>query len=492
MKISIRMKITIMVVVFTVFVIGSSWFVSQFVVSNVFVVNVKSNLIKTYNSCNELFREKHLEKGDANGDLLGRIDNPTGSIVVIFDDSNSRIYTSINDESQMMKSIQGMQEAIKEAGVSYFSHGKSYEIKRNHDTLINADYYDLIGVLDNGMTIIIRSPISQVEATMSVIIKVFNGIVIGLLVFGSIFILIFSNVFSAPIKRLTNSAKRMTELDFDVKVPVITKDEIGELSQYMNEMSMKLEKTITELKNANNSLQRDIEKKQEIDDMRKEFLSHVSHELKTPIALIQGYAEGLKDNLFDDEESKEFYTDVIIDEAHKMNMLVKKLLDLNEIEFGNVPLKIERFELVEFLREIISSSQILLEDSKAKIYFDYEGPLYVWADEYMIEEVFTNLLTNAIHYVADNGVIRISLEKIDGNIRVSVYNQGENISEECLDKLFIKFYKVDKARTREYGGSGIGLSIVAATMEAHNKKYGVYNVKDGVVFYFDLDANMPC
>jgi signal transduction histidine kinase len=175
-----------------------------------------------------------------------------------------------------------------------------------------------------------------------------------------------------------------------------------------------------------------------------------------------------------------------------MNEMVKKLLDLNEIEFGTEPLKIERFELVEFLSQIISTSQILTENSNANIHFDEKPPVYVWADEYMIEEVFTNLLTNAIHYVKEGGIIRVSLEKNGDDVRVLVYNQGDKIADEDIDKLFIKFYKADKARTREYGGSGIGLSIVAATMEAHNKKYGVYNVDDGVVFYFDLDANIPC
>lgn len=115
--------------------------------------------------------------------------------------------------------------------------------------------------------------------------------------------------------------------------------------------------------------------------------------------------------------------------------------------------------------------------------------MYVWADEYMIEEVFTNYLTNAIHYVREDGIIKVYYEKKENDIRVCVFNEGNHISDEDIDKLFIKFYKVDKARTREYGGNGIGLSIVAATMEAHGKAYGVENVEGGVVFYFDLDVN---
>jgi signal transduction histidine kinase len=488
MKISIRVKITFMVIFFAVFVIAASWFISKHVVGSVFIKSVKNNLVKTYDSCNELFDSDDVTFNA--DDLTGKIDNAQDAIVVIFDSRNQNIYTTINDESQMMRSIEGILQTINSNDDLVFERG-SYEITKNHDTLINADYYDLIGVLNNGMLVVVRSPIARIQNAMSVIAKVFNNVGVGLIIFSSVFILALSSIFTVPIKRLSHAAKKMTELNFDVKVPVVTKDEIGELSSYMNAMSWRLQQTISELKAANIKLQKEIDNKQQIDDMRKEFLSHVSHELKTPIALIQGYAEGLKD-MADDEESREFYTDVIIDEAQKMNNMVKKLLDLNEIEFGTEPLKIERFELVEFLSQIISTSQILTENSDAIIEFDEKPPIYVWADEYMIEEVFTNLLTNAIHYVTPGGVIRIFLERIEGDVRVSVYNQGNQIADEDIDKLFIKFYKADKARTREYGGSGIGLSIVAATMEAHNKQYGVYNVDDGVVFYFDLDANIPC
>ena len=260
----------------------------------------------------------------------------------------------------------------------------------------------------------------------------------------------------------------------------------------MNELSSKLEDTISKLKCANIELEKDIEEKRKIDDMRKEFLSHVSHELKTPIALIQGYAEGLKDNLFDDKENMEFYSDVIIDESKKMNQMVQKLITLNEIEFGNFNLNIERFDIVALIKGVLDSTKILASDSNIKIEFEEEKPVCVWADEFLIEEAFTNYLTNAIHYVSENGLVKIYFEQKENIIRVCVYNQGNPIDDEDIDKLFIKFYKSDKSRSRQYGGNGIGLSIVAATMQAHGKAYGVYNTSDGVVFYFDLDTNMPC
>ena len=227
-----------------------------------------------------------------------------------------------------------------------------------------------------------------------------------------------------------------------------------------------------------------------LENMRRDFVANVSHELKTQIALIQGYAEGLKENITDDEESKDFYCEVIADEAKKMNAMVKKLLTLNQIEFGNNQLSMQRFDVCQMIQNKINSSQILFKKKNTTVIFEEEAPVYVWADELMIEEVFSNYLSNALNHVYENGTIRIWFERMDSNLRIHVYNDGKCIPEEELNKLWIKFYKVDKARTREYGGNGIGLSIVAATMKAHGKDFGGANKENGVDFYFDLDAKI--
>ncbi len=309
---------------------------------------------------------------------------------------------------------------------------------------------------------------------------------IGLLA-GIIVIIIFASSFTKPIKDMAHVANRMASLDFDAKVEVNRTDELGMLGNSMNELSETLEMTISELKGANAELQKDIQKKEEIDEMRKDFLSHVSHELKTPIALIQGYAEGLQDNVNEDQESREFYCEVIIDEAKKMNDMVRKLLNLNQIEFGNNQVEIQRFDICQLISNKINSSAILFARKNNQVIFEEKGPVYVWADELMIEEVFSNYLSNALNHVYKDGVIKVWFEEVDASLRVHVYNDGKPIPAEDLDKLWIKFYKVDKARTREYGGNGIGLSIVAATMDAHGKAYGVENKEHGVDFYFDLD-----
>ena len=222
--------------------------------------------------------------------------------------------------------------------------------------------------------------------------------------------------------------------------------------------------------------------------MRKEFVANVSHELKTPIALIQGYAEGLQEGMAEDKESRDYYCEVIVDEAGKMNKMVKQLLTLSALESGNERTVMERFDLVELIEGVISASKILLEQNEITIKFESKEPVYVWADEFKIEEVVTNYLSNAIHHASGEKIIVIRIKHEEGQTRVSVFNTGTPIPEEELPNLWNKFYKVDKARTREYGGSGIGLSIVKAIIEGHGQKCGVENWDNGVEFWFTVDG----
>ena len=216
-------------------------------------------------------------------------------------------------------------------------------------------------------------------------------------------------------------------------------------------------------------------------------MSNVSHELKTPIALIQGYAEGLKEGVAADKESFDFYCDVIMDESNKMNRMVKNLLSLDHIESGQNNINIERFNLTELINEICKANELRLDQKNIVCVSKCQNDIYVWYDKLQIEEVFTNFYTNAINH--STGKIKISLKKTDGKAKLEVYNSGNKIPENDLTRIWEKFYKVDKARTREYGGNGLGLSIVKAILDNYDVEYGVDNVDDGVVFWcmFDCD-----
>ena len=257
----------------------------------------------------------------------------------------------------------------------------------------------------------------------------------------------------------------------------------------MNELSDKLKETITELREANLQLQKDIDEKIQIDEMRKEFIANVSHELKTPIALIQGYAEGLSEGMCEDEESRNYYCGVIVDEAVKMNRMVRQLLNLTALESGRDMPVMEVFDLASVIRGILTSSSIMIQQKEAKVVFEQQEPVMVRADEFKIEEVVTNYLTNALNHANGERRVEIRLQILEeeNRVKTTVFNTGEPIPEEAIPQLWTKFYKVDKARTRAYGGSGIGLSIVKAIMESHHQQYGARNVPGGVEFWFTLE-----
>ncbi|WP_455718584.1 ATP-binding protein [Anaerosporobacter sp.] len=399
---------------------------------------------------------------------------------------------TINDQQyELLKSrVYAYVTGISTSYMKKLSSTKKYGIYKVYDERMESYYLELFGPLDNGDYVYLRSNFEGIQESVLIANKFLAYVgVIGALL-GIIITMIVSRSITKPIHQLSGIAKKMANLDFDVRYPVTTRDEIGELGTSINTLSERLESTISELKNANNELQSDIQNKIQIDEMRKEFLSNVTHELKTPIALIQGYSEGLLDNINDDEESRNFYCEVIIDEASKMNKMVKRLLSLNQIEFGNNQVNIERFDIVGLIKGVINSTNILAQKKEAKVIFRETEPIDVWADEYMIEEVVTNYISNALNHLDYEKVIDIKLEQKQDCMRVSVFNTGDPIPEEDIDKIWIKFYKVDKARTREYGGNGIGLSIVKAIMISHNRECGVINHENGVEFWFELDTKI--
>lgn len=167
--------------------------------------------------------------------------------------------------------------------------------------------------------------------------------------------------------------------------------------------------------------------------------------------------------------------------------MVKNLLTLNQLEFGEEELSFERFDVAALTHGVIQSCELLIAQSEAQVYFKQENPIYVWGDAFKVEQVVRNYLTNALHHVDGDRVIEIKFTEVDEGIRISVFNTGKPIPEEDLEHIWDKFYKVDKARTREYGGNGIGLSIVKAIMNSFHKDYGVRNYDNGVEFWFELD-----
>ena len=406
--------------------------------------------------------------------------------VLVADGESEAIKYSMNDPRNVLKQLfDHIFLGVDEEGL--LLNTANYKMQVVRDLKTQTEYIEMWGILDNGYLFMLRSALEGIRESVS-ISNHFLAYVGSVAVLVSVLLVIWlSNRVTKPILELAKISERMKELDFEAKYTGNDKTEIAILGNNINELSEALEETISELRTANNELLKDIERKDQVDEKRREFLSNVSHELKTPIALIQGYAEGLKEGISEDPESRAFYCDVIVDEASKMNALVKKLLTLNQLEAGNEIVNMERFDVTALVKNYIASADILIRQKEISVRMDDYEPVYVWGDEFRVEEVFMNYFTNAINYAGDEKIIDVKIRRIDSRVRVSVFNTGNPIPQESVGHLWDKFYKVDKSRTREYGGSGIGLSIVKAIMESMNREYGVINYDNGVEFWFQLD-----
>lgn len=538
---SIKFKITLLLVVTVTCLVAMLIGFNSIFSEKVYMNRKQKSMINSYENVNEImqkYTDSQIDKDTMCADMEN-ISTAKGISVLVVDSSWCTIYVSTQGDDSMMERLRmsifngdifknngspdkapepkeqeddsdnqadkddkkdhrkRLEDIIDMSGTSLvenrtiISSNDNYTLQKVYDERLGDYYLEIWGTLDNGYSIILRTPIQGIKDNVNIsttLIKYVGGAILAV---GIIAAFVVSTYITRPIKQLSNIAEKMSEMDFNARYEGSDKGEIGLLGKSMNNMSEKLEQNIAELKKANLELKKDIDKKEKLEIMRTDFLSNVSHELKTPIALIQGYAEGLKEGITDDPESMEFYCDVIMDEANKMNTMVKRLLTLNQIEFGNDEPEMERFDINELIASVADANAIRAGQKNMSIVFDNRNEHnFVWADEYKTEEVLTNYISNALNHCDGKRAIEVRTEKSEngGTITVTVYNSGKNIADEDLERIWEKFYKTDKARTREYGGNGIGLSIVKAIMDSMGQEYGVRNVSDGVEFWFNLDC----
>ena len=451
----------------------------------------KSNQLKTlYDNINDYYNsEKQIENFK---DELDRISIKNNFDIIIKDRSDNAVYLSNKDFLSNIRVIIDFWGTNKRQEYKILEETDKLEIRNIKDTETSANYILLSGKLDNGYGVYIRIPISSIQESVRIsnrFLYLIAGIVI---IIGGIAIIYISKTFSSPISELNSIAKKMANLDFSHKYTVTDDDEIDELGKSINLMSDKLEKTINQLRNTNIELERDIEKKSKIDEMRKSFISDVSHELKTPIALIQGYSEGLLENVNTDPENRKFYAEVILDETNKMDKMVRQLIELTKLEYEQREFNNRNFNIVELEKEIVRTSKVMIEEKQTQVEFETIDDINVFADDFYISQIITNYLTNAIKHVKEiegEKYIKITNTVMHekNKMRVTVFNTGDNIEKENLSRVWNRFFKVDEARNREDGGSGIGLSIVRAIMNNYGNDFGVENKPNGVEFYFDID-----
>lgn len=507
MKHSIRVRFALVFVGVIAFILLAAWGVNNWLLEDFYTAEKVGTLEEAYAQIDAVALlavsmdssiideyEKSVQEDDIDQSSIRQMFRIFGekyntSVVLLDSVTDKALLPSVRDGDYLSDRIQKYIFGKNTSKIDVMKEHDNYTIQRTFDKRTSAYYLESWGYLsDNRTAFLMSMPIASIRDSVGVFNRFLAYVGLAALLLSSAIIYLTTKKITLPILKLADLSKKMSDLDFDAKYTGDAQDEIGILGNSMNKLSDKLKETIGELKSANLELKADIEEKIKVDEMRKDFIANVSHELKTPIALIQGYAEGLTEGMCEDEESRNYYCEVIMDEANKMNKMVRQLLNLTALESGNDALVIERFDLVELIKGVIASASILIQQKEASVCFEQESPVYVWADEFKIEEVITNYLSNALNHLDGERKIIVTLESDGKEAVVTVFNSGHHIPDEDIGNLWTKFFKVDKAHTREYGGSGIGLSIVKAIMDSHQKECGVRNVESGVEFWFTLDC----
>ncbi len=485
---SVRFRLFAVLCAVIIFLVLCLILINSIVLENFYVYSKTNTVKKLYHKIDNYYASPNLNTNLENE--LRRSAFINNFDILIKTDTDLILFTTDRDFLSSLNRIQSSNQLKEQEESAILYKDENMQICRVNDKTSNLTYILLTGNLVNGYSLFIRIPVAPIEESVNISNKVLMLIGLLTIIIAALAVSIISRKFTEPILELNDITKKMSKLDFSKKYRIKdSSDEINELGRNINTMSDKLEGTIKQLRDNNKELEKDIEEKSK---MRKQFISDVSHELKTPIALIQGYAEGLVENVNSDEESKKFYAEVILDETNKMDNLVKQLLELMKLEYGKREFHDKEFDLVELIQGVIQNCHVMLEEKSIEVLFDAKEPIYVKADDFYIEQIITNYFTNAIKHTEEKEgkkQIRISIKLQGEKARVSVFNTGNQIAEEELDRIWGRFYKVDSSRNREDGGSGIGLSLVKAIQNNYKNAYGVENKPNGVEFYFDTNIS---
>lgn len=408
-------------------------------------------------------------------DRKGNLEFLTGSGNGVAESANVRIIREvINNWAINPNSFTNIQNSG--GSTTYTLTNRAYNIKNLVCVLVNKSTGEVLFAVTS------LQPVNEAEAVMK---EFYIYIYIAVILLILILSIIYSNMITKPLIKLNMNASKMANLDFSEEYVVTSEDEIGNLGKTLNFLSYNLNGAMNSLKKANVKLKEDIEKERELEKMRKEFVGGVSHELKTPISLIKGYAEGIKDNVFV-EEDKDYYIDVIIDEANKMGNLVSDMLDLSQLESGNFKLIKDNFYLDKLVNSTFKKYYNVFNEKDIEVNIELINNVLVYGDKTRIEQVLTNFINNAIRHSGNKGEINIIMNEKNDKVYVYIKNSGDNIPTNELPKIWSKFYKIDKSRNRALGGTGLGLAIVKNILLLHKSDFGVENYEGGVSFYFSL------
>ncbi|KMT20983.1 sensor histidine kinase [Clostridium cylindrosporum] len=337
----------------------------------------------------------------------------------------------------------------------------------------------------------IKTPISAIDDSLKKSLTLLFVILLPIGVLALIATYYFSTKFTSPIMAITSKALNLQNLNYTKPLDINSKDEIGNLSYTINCLSDRIESSLLELTEKNQRLKELIYKEKKNDELRREFVSSVSHELKTPITVISGYAQALNSNIVVSDDDKSYYTNVICDEAERMEVIVNDLLDLYKLQSNTFKITLKEIELSTLLTTIINKLDFRFKENNIKLKTNINNAM-VLGDKVRLEQAIVNFINNALHHVDDKKIIEINLKITESTAVISVYNSGLPIPEENLDTIWSGFVRLDKVRNYKDKRVGLGLAIVDQIVKLHSGEKGVINkysndnLYSGVEFYITL------
>lgn len=427
------------------------------------------------------------EKNKSYSEFIYNVDElviQIGGRIIILDKDNQMVYGSrANSDLNNVNEFVPTESTGLEAG-----EYKIYEYKNSAGNVIQYTYAER---LENGVLVLVGIQVKSITETVAIIKRIMMFVMVAAAIIAVDAAYLLSRNISVPLRRLNYVAKEIGRLNFDVRYEGTREDEIGMLGGTLNELSEKLEKNI-------DGLRKELEKEKNMDILRRQFIAQASHEMQTPIAIINSYMEAIEDGFVEDEEERERYFEIIRDETNKMSKMVKSMLDLSQIESGTFTIKRAEFDIYGLLEPACEKFRILAESQDIN-FMHSEIPkngFYVYGDEFRLEQVLTNFISNAYKHtmagkmtylsfreIEESEMVEPPISRYDRGIRISVWNEGEGINEADLPYIWESFYKAKTLTGQK--GTGLGLSISRSILQLHGYAFGAENVGDGVEFWFE-------
>ena len=453
-KNSFKFYLFLSLIVFSFLILFIFWFFQITFLNGYYKYFKKNDMIATSKEVINSY------KSNNNYNELNMIAYKNNICIEIIEDSGI-VYASGASNSCILLDSKGIKKnkakfiSSNEKTISFTAYNYSY----NDELLIYGEK------LSDGSIIFISTPLRIMGSILNIIQKEFIYCSVVIIIVSLIAAYFLSRKFSSPITRITEESKKLSRGNYDVKFKESTIEEISELAATLNNTAFELSKT---------------------DNLRRELLANVSHDLKTPLTLIKANAEMVKDLTFANEEKRNKNLDVIIKETDRLNMLVEDILDLSRAQSKTMKLELKRLNLNELIESILTRYEVLKEKSGYKIVFNSDNEYVVKADRKRLEQVIYNLINNAVNYTGKDKQVTVNLKSKKNTIIFEVIDTGKGIKKEDIDYIWDKYYKADKSYHRVTVGTGLGLSIVKNILEMHNFKYGVETSKKGTKFYFEI------